>query len=182
MADQTAQRLQRPQQQRIVRARTQPILLSDAWGEQKGRNVMYHVMGTRGTEYQVGVIEGAQGELKWQCSCPDFQNRQSPCKHVYFIAINVWHMNDDELLRLVPACVEEKLAERQKRIQEQIESSVGRKPVEGDCPVCMESLSEGNVLYCQGQCGNNVHEHCIRTLEKFQRRVSCPLCRAKWIF
>ena len=40
----------------------------------------------------------------------------------------------------------------------------GRKPLEGDCPICFEDLSESsleNTVFCKAQCGNNIHKECF---------------------
>lgn len=37
-----------------------------------------------------------------------------------------------------------------------------RKPVEGDCPVCVMEFEEGeDIVWCKAACGNNVHRHCF---------------------
>ena len=49
-------------------------------------------------------------------------------------------------------------------IEETAEGGPGRKPLEGDCPICFESLEEASLnetLYCKAQCGNNIHKECF---------------------
>lgn len=40
-----------------------------------------------------------------------------------------------------------------------------RKPIEGDCPVCVMEFDESDkseeILWCKGACGNNIHRHCF---------------------
>lgn len=70
-----------------------------------------------------------------------------------------------------------------------------RKEVEGDCPICFDSLlSSGTtsntnnnlsqLTYCRGACGSNFHKSCIQiwTGQPSQRgRPTCPACRQPWV-
>lgn len=45
------------------------------------------------------------------------------------------------------------------------ESSDGnRKPIEGECPICYTEFEKnrGEIVYCRGACGNNVHKTCMQ--------------------
>ena len=59
---------------------------------------------------------------------------------------------------------------------------VERKPLEGDCPVCMDDIDESEATtWCRGQCGNNVHVQCFKEWKKNALRngddVLCMFCR-----
>lgn len=45
-----------------------------------------------------------------------------------------------------------------------------RKPVEGDCPVCVMEFDESDksedILWCKGACGNNIHRYCFEQWAK----------------
>ncbi|GAB4820534.1 hypothetical protein N2152v2_007580 [Parachlorella kessleri] len=64
-------------------------------------------------------------------------------------------------------------------------ASGNQRPVEGDCPICFESLSaqgmgDNKVTFCAGSCGNNVHVGCMR-MWLGSHHTTCPLCRAPWV-
>jgi len=42
-----------------------------------------------------------------------------------------------------------------------------RKPIEGDCPVCVMEFEAGeDVTWCKAACGNNIHQHCFEQWAK----------------
>lgn len=61
-----------------------------------------------------------------------------------------------------------------------------RKPIEGECPVCLEGFdvasSEESVVWCRATCGYNIHRCCMETWATAQPpgKATCPLCRSKW--
>lgn len=58
-----------------------------------------------------------------------------------------------------------------------------RKPIEGDCPVCVMAFEEGeDLVWCKAACGQNVHRACF---EKWQQskpgqQAKCVFCRSLW--
>lgn len=59
-----------------------------------------------------------------------------------------------------------------------------RKPVEGDCPVCVMEFEEGDdIVWCKAACGNNIHQECFRkwSLASKGKGVKCVYCRMNWI-
>ncbi len=60
-----------------------------------------------------------------------------------------------------------------------------RKPVEGDCPVCVMEFDESDkleeIMWCKGACGNNIHRTCF---EQWARSkigpAKCVYCRTPW--
>ena len=61
----------------------------------------------------------------------------------------------------------------------------GRKPLDGDCPICFEDLSESSLadtVYCKAMCGNNIHKECFNqwAQSKSGYEVTCVYCRTKW--
>jgi hypothetical protein len=63
-------------------------------------------------------------------------------------------------------------------------SSAGtRKPVEGDCPVCMMEFEDhDNVIWCRAACGNNLHRQCFEQWAATKTgEVRCVYCRTPWI-
>jgi hypothetical protein len=57
-----------------------------------------------------------------------------------------------------------------------------RKPIEGDCPVCvMEFEAQDDVIWCKGACGNNVHRQCFEQWAKSKPgETRCVYCRTPW--
>ena len=60
-----------------------------------------------------------------------------------------------------------------------------RKPVEGDCPVCVMEFDESDksedILWCKAACGNNIHRHCFEQWAKSKPgQVKCVYCRTPW--
>lgn len=59
-----------------------------------------------------------------------------------------------------------------------------RKPIEGDCPVCVmdfESDKAEDILWCRGACGNNIHRHCFEQWAKSKPGApKCVYCRTPW--
>lgn len=58
-----------------------------------------------------------------------------------------------------------------------------RKPIEGDCPICMLEMGEDdNVVWCKAACGNNLHRECFQQWKKTRGAgdVTCVYCRTPW--
>jgi hypothetical protein len=59
-----------------------------------------------------------------------------------------------------------------------------RKPVEGDCPVCVMPFEEGeDLVWCKAACGQNVHRACFGQWQKSKpgQTAKCVYCRSLWI-
>jgi hypothetical protein len=53
-----------------------------------------------------------------------------------------------------------------------------RKPISGDCAVCLQELEMTDTEYCK-TCGQNFHVSCIQDwVKKFNN--TCPSCRTVW--
>jgi len=57
-----------------------------------------------------------------------------------------------------------------------------RKPIEGDCPVCVMEFEEGeDIVWCRAACGNNIHQQCFEQWAKSKAgQVKCVYCRTPW--
>jgi hypothetical protein len=63
-----------------------------------------------------------------------------------------------------------------------------RKDLEGDCPICFMPFEEADAtVYCQAQCGQNIHKECFEMWAATKRQdrnarnpVTCPMCRTPW--
>ena len=63
---------------------------------------------------------------------------------------------------------------------------VERKSMQGaDCAICMEEFEESGeeeVVWCQAQCGQNVHKECLGMFHRSQHgQKTCVYCRAPWV-
>lgn len=70
------------QSDRFEKAVHEPIALLD-FDVDRG---LAKISGSSGTEYST--------DLDW-CSCPDFDKRSKPCKHIYFLALQMGYTSDD---------------------------------------------------------------------------------------
>lgn len=80
---------------------------------------------------------------------------------------------------------------------------VHRRPVEGDCGICMERMTRLNesaelgdntsriggnedqeLVWCKSSCGNNFHRVCmgiwVAQSRQSGRQTPCPMCRVRW--
>lgn len=58
-----------------------------------------------------------------------------------------------------------------------------RKPVEGDCPICVFEMEPGEELvWCKAACGQNFHKQCFDQWRASKRgaRLTCVYCRSEW--
>ncbi|KAL2005052.1 hypothetical protein VTN00DRAFT_2902 [Thermoascus crustaceus] len=69
------------------------------------------------------------------------------------------------------------------------QDTVTRRPIEGDCGICMSALqddnsSHENLVWCRAQCGNNFHRGCLREWIDHRSEENllptCPFCRTLW--
>jgi len=169
----------------------------------------YAVLGSTGNVYTITI-----GTLN-ECSCPDFA-KGNLCKHVIFIMLKVLRVasNSEYVYQkaLLTTELEEIFAnapqtlfgthmandavrrEYNKAMGDGDDDTAGdittsevkRKPLEGDCPVCMDDIDESEATtWCRAQCGNNVHVQCFKEWKKNAIRsgqdVVCMYCRAEWI-
>jgi hypothetical protein len=125
-----------------------------------------------------------------ECTCPDFRINGNPqCKHILYVLLKV--LKVPEPLNFQAAFLTSEL--------EDIFNLAGplpteavhtedkdgkRKPIEGDCPICCEELSQDKetIVWCQAACGNNLHKTCFDqwAAKKGHGQVTCPYCRTQW--
>jgi hypothetical protein len=58
-----------------------------------------------------------------------------------------------------------------------------RKPIEGDCPICVFEMEAGEeIVWCKAACGQNFHKECFDQwrLSKRGGTVTCVYCRTPW--
>lgn len=71
--------------------------------------------------------------------------------------------------------------------QEPIAHKGTRKPIEGDCPICVCEFEEGDdIVWCKAACGQNFHRLCFEQWKRAKgvqhgNPVKCVFCRQEWI-
>ena len=130
------------------------------------------------------------------CTCPDFQNRHSACKHIFFILLKVLKVHPNVNLSRRNYWQHGQRSQIKRFIQvaksilnHEVPSNCKRNE---DCSICLDEFNTPNnttdqseidkqVCYCHG-CGYKFHSICISVWTKTQpsRKKSCPLCRYKF--
>ncbi|THW12826.1 hypothetical protein D6D23_10005 [Aureobasidium pullulans] len=125
-----------------------------------------------------------------ECTCPDFRiNRNPQCKHILYVLLKV--LKAPEPLHYQAAFLTSELDDMFDHAGPLPTETVHaedkdgkRKPIEGDCPICCEELSQETeaIVWCQAACGNNLHKTCFDqwAATKGHDQVTCPYCRTQW--
>jgi hypothetical protein len=146
-----------------------------------GTEEVFDMAGSTGNIYQVTISKVPS------CNCPDAM-KGNQCKHIVYVsystcsALNVRHADIFQVLVNVLKAREDlayqlaflstELAEifahapitPQSSNASKLGTDTGgsRKPVEGDCPICVMEFEEGeDIVWCKAACGNNVHRQCF---------------------
>jgi len=165
------------------------------------------VLGSTGNIYNVELCKVPS------CTCPDHA-KGNLCKHILFVMLKVIGLPSSSQLVYQTALLEEELNEivesltkrrsqlgmnvvAKKAVREQYakissgeevddtsSDCAERKSIEGDCPICFDSLgSDMKVLtFCKGVCGTNFHAECMRMwTSQCRADPTCPACRQPWV-
>ena len=187
---------------RKERAMSQPLFLLSASIDRDVPRGEFAVTGSTGNVYNVVFAE------RTTCSCPD-AGKGNVCKHALFVGIKVLKIPSRSPLlfnALLPselkvvfanlAIARHVMASSQAQ-QAYVTAVLGegdadgdgntsgapgvtRKPVDGECPVCFDDLDSDPVVWCRGQCGQNLHKRCFEQWSAHGGKV-CVLCRAPWL-
>lgn len=188
-------------EQRRERGLTQRLFLLST--EKTSENcIQFKVSGSTGNIYNICLFKDVT--KKTTCTCPDYRNRLSKCKHIFFIlervlakSSNRWKEASRILksTRDIPICNDEdsrataemiQQALKCRKLNEQDKSSsepiyVSQKSVQDeDCGVCLEAMDAEKepLVWCKTGCGKSMHEQCYHQLDKFTKGSSkCPYCR-----
>ncbi|KAG9598068.1 hypothetical protein KCV04_g7574, partial [Aureobasidium melanogenum] len=148
------------------------------------RMVVIDLAGSTGNIYTVKITHVPE------CTCPDFRVNNNPlCKHILYVLLKV--LKVAEPLNYQAAFLTSELQEIFDHAGPLPVETVNtedkdgkRKPVEGDCPICCEELSQEKeaIVWCQAACGNNLHKTCFDqwAATKGHGQVTCPYCRTQW--
>jgi hypothetical protein len=183
---------------RLSRALAHPLYLVERRKDERN----FVIMGATGGLYNVEI------SLLPKCSCPDFVKRASgqsnappgPCKHILFVMHRVLKVDqfDPVLYQVSLTCDELERVFREApvapcatvladdavrfKFRESEELDTGPKHLEGDCSICMESLSDEtrSISVCS-TCENGIHAACMQMyLRAGVGGPKCPLCRSQW--
>ncbi|OBT69843.1 hypothetical protein VE03_00744 [Pseudogymnoascus sp. 23342-1-I1] len=175
-------------QDRLERAISQPIFLIDRERKMNSNGTheieKFDMAGSTGNIYEVTI------DKKPKCTCMDARIRGNQCKHIIYVLVNV--LKVPEHLQYQQALLSTELKEIFEHAPVTPQSSDGseetshpgkRKPIEGDCPVCViEFKPSGEILWCKAACGNNIHKACFDQWAKSKPGpVKCVYCRTVWM-
>ncbi|RHZ89095.1 hypothetical protein Glove_19g231 [Diversispora epigaea] len=164
---------------RIERSLTEFLHLVD-FKEINPTHQEYSVLGPTGHVYTAVISTTVS------CSCPDF-SLGFHCKHLVILKMNsnCYIIYQKALLTRELRLIFKKsskivLQPNEKEIEKlKAIASIKRKPIDGNCSVCMEPLNNGQkLIWCQSGCGNNVHQDCFT--EWTTQKVTCVYCRTEW--
>ncbi|KAM7184844.1 hypothetical protein V8F20_012044 [Naviculisporaceae sp. PSN 640] len=130
------------------------------------------------------------------CDCPQGKEGKQ-CKHVVYILAKVLHARHEHVyqLALLTTELQEIFARAPPPLDEEHDEEArdknkGRKPVEGDCPICFSDMEEEGcekIVWCRAACGQNIHKECFEMWASTKRKqsgsnaqVTCPYCRSVW--
>lgn len=171
--------------ERAQRAKTQKIFLANR--NVDDNSATFQVLGSTGNIYNV-ALNGSPN-----CSCPDHSTRGSRCKHILFMLIKIFNVEDpyktaftqDEIQKYIDAY---KVNISRFNVQidpNTINSSnicydVGEKYLDDDCCVCLDPIQNGEErVHCKKVCGRCIHTNCYNMIKKVSK--NCPYCMQKMV-
>lgn len=145
------------------------------------------IHGSRGHIY---TIHSSKSELG--CSCPDFERRQRPCKHLYHVARhcstdvyqqeNQHQLDPEGFYEACSAWIERHRLQSKPSTKSTTHSfQVQRKDYDGEaCAICLEPMvaADQSLVWCTKTCGNSVHEDCFERYRITQGHSKCVFCRS----
>lgn len=176
---------------RLRRAFSEPIYLFQI-SRQDRDACLFDVSGSSGNDYQVRI------QTSVTCTCPDYQRRGRPCKHILFIVVRLLRLSTrddieavlrstalrinvlDTMLNSIPRDMTEPSSNSTTRATDPSIIVPPRLLDETkECPVCFEPLlnSHRPLVYCRHSCGNVLHGDCHRHWTRY-KSDSCVFCRA----
>ncbi|KAI9797818.1 MAG: hypothetical protein M1833_005321 [Piccolia ochrophora] len=171
-------------EERLERVLTQRMFVIDREdsGSADCPEGVFEMAGTTGNVYTVKI-----GNLP-SCTCPDNQ-KGNQCKHIVYVMVNVLKVS--EPLQYQLAFLSSELREifakappPPKAAQTAEDQQGLRKPIEGDCPICVLEFEpdKEEIVWCKAGCGNNIHKQCFEqwAASKRGQRVLCVFCRSLW--
>lgn len=182
--------------ERLDRVRSQRMFLIDRKRKMSEDGTheeeVFDLAGTTGNVYQITITKVPR------CTCPD-NGKGNQCKHIIYVMVNVLKAREDlayqlallstelsELFASAPITTQSS-SSNSKAAALTTDTGGSRKPIEGDCPVCVmefeasERDTPGAILWCKAACGQNIHRHCFEQWAKSKPgTVKCVYCRTPW--
>jgi len=175
--------------ERLDRVRSQRMFLIDRErkmsSDRKHEEEVFDIAGSTGNVYQVTIAKQPK------CSCPD-NSKGNQCKHIIYVLVNILKAPEHLAYQLafVSAELTEIFSNAPDTPQTGTDSSPSttsstqghRKPIEGDCPVCVMEFEAGDdIVWCAAACGNNIHRQCFEQWAASKLgQVKCVYCRTPW--
>jgi len=129
-----------------------------------------------------------------KCTCPDYQERENFCKHLYFIILKVagcyqiildhqlgitkkmniasFNKLDNNLINII---IEH--FEKNKESDDSGEPSKKKRKVTHECLICLEEITDvTETQECLTQCHKHFHKDCLSKWLRVNR--TCPHCRS----
>jgi hypothetical protein len=141
--------------------------------------------GSTGNIYSVTI------SLQPTCSCPDMSGSGGQCKHIIYVLKRVLRVEGQlsyqaaflsselrEIFANAPVAAQGASTEA-----ETVVAGAGRRPIEGDCPICFCEMEEAEeTVWCKAACGNSLHASCFQqwAASKGGSTTTCVYCRAPW--
>lgn len=171
--------------ERAHRAKTQKIFLANRNVEDN--SATFDVLGSTGNVYKV-ELNGLP-----VCSCPDHSTRGSRCKHILFMLIKIFNVEDPYKTSFTQNEIQKYIDIYKTNISKfnvqvdlnlinasNILYDVGEKCLDDDCCVCFDPLLNGEQLvHCKKVCGRSIHVNCYNMIKKVSK--NCPYCMQKMV-
>ncbi|KAI9680577.1 MAG: hypothetical protein M1817_004017 [Caeruleum heppii] len=175
-------------QERYERVLTQRMFVIDRvrTGTEDVPEETFDMAGTTGNIYSVHISQ------RPTCTCPDHRQKGNLCKHIIYVLVNV--LKAPQHLQYQVALLSTELREIFANAPAAPGARPGgpidderaghRKPVEGDCPICVLEFEpdKEEIVWCKAACGNNIHKECFQrwAASKAGEVVKCVFCRTIW--
>lgn len=172
---------------RAQRAKTQKIFLANR--NLDDSSATFDVLGASGNLYKVSLNDSPK------CSCPDHTTRGSRCKHILFMLIKIFNVNDPYKSVFTQNEIQQYINSYKTNIAnytiqvdpatialntKNISYDVGEKFLDDDCCVCLDPIDNGEVrVHCKKVCGRCIHASCYEMIKKVSK--NCPYCMQKMI-
>ena len=156
------------------------------------KNIKFNIVGTTKNVYTISI-----NNKMTCCDCPDYLKNGIHCKHIYFVLHKILQFDlhniynneysYDQIVKYlsnhknISIMADQDTINKYKKIKELKQNNNIRKPIKGDCPICLDNLNNGKkIIYCKYTCGNNIHEHCFNKWCEFKSKKECIYCRGDW--
>lgn len=169
--------------ERAHKAKTQKIFLANRLIDDN--SATFQVLGSTGNIYNVALNDNPV------CSCPDYTTRGTRCKHILFMLIKIFNVENPYKNLFSQDEIQKYISDYKINISKftvQIDSNtvnksnftydVGEKYLDDDCCVCLDKIDNGeNRVHCKKVCGRCLHENCYNMIKKISK--NCPYCMQK---